>query len=294
MVRISSKLKIKKAVIPAAGLGTRFLPWTKAMPKEMLPIIDKPVIQYIVEECVDAGIKEIIIVTGYHKRAIEDHFDRLVNLEGQLKKQGKTDKAAMVRKIAQLANFIYVRQKGPYGNATPVLTAQAVIDNQPFVVLWGDQFIFAQPSRLKQCLKVFNQYQCPVISAMKVSDIQKKTSGIGRIEPFRDNIYLLKEIVEKPEVKKAPSDLMVSGAYIFPPEIFPILAKLKPGKNNELWLVDAINQLCRKTRCLAVEIKGGKFYDTGNKLAYCKTVVDFMLKDKEIGKKMKEYLKSKV
>jgi len=291
---VGKKLQVKKAVISAAGIGSRFLPWTKAMPKEMLPIVDKPVIQYIVEECVGAGIEQIIIVTDSRKRAIEDHFDFAPQLEHQLKKAGKKRALAEVRKIAKMADFVYVRQKGPYGNATPVLAAKSLVDNEPFVTLWGDQFFWATPSRLKQCLAAFKKYQCPLFSALKVDDYQKKTSGIGKIEDFEDNIYLLEKIVEKPGPDKAPSDLMVSGVYLFTPDIFPILEKLKPGRDNELWLVDAINELCQKRQCLAVEILGGQFYDTGNKLAYHKTVVDFMLRDGEIGKEMKIYLKNKL
>jgi len=260
----------------------------------MLPIVDKPVIQYIVEECVSAGIEQIIIVTDSRKRAIEDHFDFAPQLEHQLKKAGKKKALGQVRKIAKMADFVYVRQKGPYGNATPVLAAKSLIDSEPFVALWGDQFFWAKPSRLKQCLVAFKKYQCPLFSALRVDDYQKKTSGIGKIEDFADNIYLLKKIVEKPGPDKAPSDLMVSGVYLFTPDIFPILEKLKPGRDNELWLVDAVNELCQMRQCLAVEIKGGQFYDTGNKLAYHKTVVDFMLRDSDIGGEMEEYLRSKL
>lgn len=291
---MSNSKKITRAVISAAGIGSRFLPWTKAMPKEMLPIVDKPVIQYIVEECVEAGIKQIIIVTDSRKRAIEDHFDFCPQLEEQLKKAGKTRALKEVRRLARMADFIYVRQKGPYGNATPVLSVKKLVDNEPFVVLWGDQFIWARPSRLTQCLQVFEKYQCPVFSALKVGDEQKKTSGIGKIECLKNNIYSLKKIIEKPGVDGEPSNLMVSGAYILTPDIFPILENLKPGKDGELWLIDGLNKLCKKRRCLAVEIVGGKFSDTGNKLAYHKTVVDFMLRDSEIGGEMVEYLRSKL
>ncbi|NMC36377.1 UTP--glucose-1-phosphate uridylyltransferase [Candidatus Beckwithbacteria bacterium] len=286
--------KIKKAIIPAAGIGSRFLPWTKAMPKEMLPIINKPVIQYVVEECVEAGIEEIIIVTDSRKRSIEDHFDYAPLLEDQLEKAGKQQQLAEIRKIADMADFIYIRQKGPYGNATPVISSRRAVGNEPFVVVWGDQFTWAQPSRLKQCLDVFNAHQCPTFAAIKVNDEQKKHAGIGRLEPFEDNVFTLKEIVEKPGAENAPSDIMVSGAYLFTPDVFPILENLQPGKGGELWLVDAINQLCRQQQCLAVEIRDGRFQDTGNKLAYHKTVVDFMLEDPEIGEAIKEYFKAKI
>jgi UTP--glucose-1-phosphate uridylyltransferase len=286
--------KIKKAVIPAAGIGSRFLPWTKAVPKEMLPIVDKPVIQYVVEECVGAGIEEIIIVTDSRKRAIEDHFDYTPELEAKLETAGKKDQAKQLRQIADMADFIYVRQKGPYGNATPVLAAERTVGNEPFVVLWGDQFIWAKPSRLKQTISVFERYGCPVFSAQKVDKEQTKYCGVGRVKPFKNNVSILEGIVEKPGPDKAPSDLMVSGVYLFTPEIFNILRMLEPGKDGEYWLVDGINELCRHRQCLSVEVANGIFYDTGNKLAYHKTVTDFMLRDPEIGDKMKQYLKQKL
>jgi UTP--glucose-1-phosphate uridylyltransferase len=298
--------KITKAVIPAAGIGSRFLPWTKAMPKEMLPIIDKPVIQYIVEECVEAGIEEIIIITDSRKRAIEDHFDFMPQLEDQLRKAGKKIQLQKVRRVAKLADFVYIRQKGPYGNGTPVLEAQKVVGNEPFVVLWGDQFIWAKPSRLKQCLSAYQEYNCPVFAGLKVDDERKKSSGIARVTPLKKNkkqvyskvgkgtLYKLHEIVEKPGPENAPSDLMASGVYIFTPEIFPILAKTKPGRDGEIWLVDAINKLAKKRPCLVCEVSGGRFQDTGNKLSYHKTVIDFMLEDQEIGEQIKLYMQEKL
>ena len=285
---------VKKAIIPAAGLGTRFLPWTKAMPKEMLPIVDKPVIQYVVEECVKSGIEEIIIVTSWRKRAMEDYFDYLPELEWHLKQQGKTELLAEIRKIAEMAHFIFIRQKGPYGNATPVLSAKRAIGNEPFVVLWGDQFFYAEPPRLKQCLSVFEKYQAPVIAGIRVGDEELKKRGVCKIKPFRQGIYKLLALVEKPGPEKAPSNLAACGSYVLTPDIFPILENLKPGKGGEIWLVDAISQLCRKRRVLVCELENGHLYDAGNKLNYHKTVVDFMLRDKEIGKEMKEYLKEKI
>lgn len=287
-------MKIKKVIIPCAGIGSRFLPWTKVMPKEMLPIIDKPVIHYIVEECVEAGIEEIIIVTDSRKKAIEDYFDRAPQLEDELKQMGKLDRLAKITDIHKMAEFIYVRQKGPYGNATPVKECKNVVGNEPFAVLWGDQFIWAKPSRLRQCLDVYEKYGQATFSALKVNDEQKKHCGVGRVEKLKGNIYNLTEIVEKPGAEKAPSDLMVSGVYIFNPDIFPILDKLEQGKEGEYWLVDAINELCKSQECKAVEIKNGRFQDTGNKLAYHKTVADFMLEDPEIGKEMKDYIREKL
>lgn len=288
-------MKVTKAVIPAAGLGTRFLPWTKVIPKEMLPVGDKPAIQYVVEECVLSGIKDIIIVTSYHKRAIEDYFDYLPELERFLKQQGKTEKLKEVRRAAEMANFIFVRQKGPYGNATPVISAQKAIGDEPFAVLWGDQFFVAQPPRLRQCLKVFDQYQSSIVSGIKAQGDEYYKRGICDLgKKLKKGIFKLKKIVEKPGPEKAPSDLAAYGTYVFTPDIFKYLNQLKPGKSGELWLVDAISALCKQSQVLAVELKRAQLYDVGNKLNYYKTVTDFMLKDKEIGLQMKKYLKTKL
>jgi UTP--glucose-1-phosphate uridylyltransferase len=285
-------MKIRKAVIPAAGYGTRFLPMTKASPKEMLPIIDKPVIQYVVEEAVAAGIEDIIIITGYNKRAIEDHFDHTLELENYLQKCGKLEQLEEIRKIARLANFIYIRQKGPYGNATPVLNAEPVIGNEPFAVLWGDEFIYADPPRLKQMIEVFDKYQNPVISGVRVKKESLNKYGIARIKPIEDKIFEVEEIIEKPEPGQAPSDLATHGAYILTPDIFAALKNLKPGKGGELWLVDAINALRQNHKIYAREIENGKYYDTGNKLEYLKANVEFGLTRKDINGEFRKFLKS--
>ncbi|MBZ1348618.1 MAG: UTP--glucose-1-phosphate uridylyltransferase [Candidatus Nealsonbacteria bacterium] len=288
--------KVKKAIIPAAGWGTRFLPATKAMPKEMLPIVDKPIIQYVVEETVAAGIKDIVIVTGWQKRAIEDHFDNSSELERHLRNKGKKKELAQIRKIAQLANFIYIRQKGKcYGNAIPVLTAKAVIDNEPFAVLWGDEFIMAQPPRLTQMLETYEKYKGAIISAVRIeTKDQVSRYGIADIEPVQENVFKIKRIVEKPLPSQAPSNLAAHGAYILPPEIFDIIKKLKPGKDKEIWLVDAINELIKTGfPVYGCEIKNGKYYDTGNKLEYLKTVLEFSLQRPEFSKELKKYLRQK-
>jgi len=285
-----TKKKITKAVIPAAGFGTRFLPQTKAMPKEMLPIVDKPVIQYVVEEAVESGIEDIVMVTGWHKRAVEDHFDYPFELEVRLEEWGKADKLKEVRRIADLANFIYVRQKGPYGNATPVLSAQKVIDGDPFVVLWGDEFILSDPPRTKQCIEVFEKYGDPVISGIKVEDVSRY--GIAKVKHIEKNVYQLFDLIEKPTVKEAPSNLAAHGCYVLTPDIFPVLKGLKPGKGGELWLVDGIRELMKIRPVYVCEIEDGKYYDTGNKLEYLKTVIEIALTHKEVGKDLKKYLKS--
>ncbi|MDR3642339.1 MAG: UTP--glucose-1-phosphate uridylyltransferase GalU [Candidatus Doudnabacteria bacterium] len=286
------QLKIRKAIIPAAGFGTRFLPATKAMPKEMLPIVDKPIIQYVVEEAVASGIEDIVIVTGWHKRSIEDHFDYPFELEKRLLEAGKQQQADQVRKIAEMANFIYVRQKGPYGNGTPILNARRVIGNEPFAILWGDEFIYSTPPRLKQMMDVWDKYGAANISAVRVPDEAVNKYGIAAVSDVAPGVFKINQITEKPAVGKAPSNLATHGAYIMPPELFDILSKTKTGKDGELWLVDAINQLAKQRDVYAVEIQNGKYYDTGNKLEYLKAVVEFGLKHDELKHEFAAYLKN--
>jgi len=287
--------KITKVVIPAAGWGTRFLPQTKAVPKEMLPIIDKPAIQYVVEEAVASGIKDVIIVTSSQKKAIENHFDRSVELEDYLKSNNKDKELEEIKKISNLANFIYVRQSGEfYGNAIPVLASESAVKNEPFAVLWGDEFIMANPPRLAQMMEVYEKYKGAIISAVRVeTDDQLSRYGIGDLEKVNGNVFKIKQIVEKPGPALAPSHLAVHGAYILPPEIFNIIKKLKPGKGGEIWLVDAINELIKiGYPVYACEIENAKYYDTGNKIEYLKTVVDFAIQHPEFGEEFKRYLKN--
>lgn len=285
--------KIKKAVIPVAGFGTRFLPVTKAMPKEMLPIIDKPVIQYIVEEAVASGIEDIILVTGASKRAIEDHFDYNYELQSWLKKQGKEDQREEIKKIADLANFIYIRQKGPYGNGTPILNAKKIIGDEPFAVIWGDDLFINKKGepRLKQLIKVFNKYQDPVLTAIKIDDEGTKKYGVIDGIKVEDKVYQIKKIIEKPGPAKAPSRIGTIGAYILTPDIFESLEKTKIGKGNELWLVDAIFNLS-KNRPLYAALVDGTFYDTGSKLGWLQANVDFALEREDLKPDFKKYLKS--
>ncbi|MFH1088890.1 MAG: UTP--glucose-1-phosphate uridylyltransferase [Candidatus Uhrbacteria bacterium] len=288
-------MKIRKAVIPAAGLGTRFLPATKAMPKEMLTIIDKPVIQYVVEEAVASGIEDIILITGGNKRAIEDHFDNPSDeLINQLTKSGKLKLLDEVKKIAEMANFIYIRQKGPYGNGTPVLNAEPVIENEPFAVLWGDEFIHSNPPRLAQMMEVYEKYPGVVISGVEITNKDYLSRyGIADLEPVEGNIFKIKKIVEKPKPEEAPSNIATHGAYILPPEIFPALRSLSPGKDGEIWLVDAINLLRKEgVPIYTVVVKDGHYYDTGNKLEYLKTVIEFGLKHPDLEKDLRAYLKT--
>lgn len=285
---------IRKAVITAAGWGTRFLPATKAIPKEMLPVVDKPVIQYVVEEAVASGIKDIVIITGWQKRAIEDHFDRSLELERHLNARGKKKELSEIRKIAELANFIYIRQKGEkYGNAVPILAAQPSVDGEPFVYTWGDEFILANPPRISQMIEVYKKYPGIVISAIRVPRKHLSRYGIAEIQPIEKNIFKIKKIVEKPQPEKAPSNLATHGAYILPPEIFSVIKKLKPGKDGEIWLVDAINELIKKgVPAYACEIKNASYCDIGNKFEFLKTSVELALKRPEFASDFKKYLKN--
>lgn len=287
-------MRITKAIIPAAGLGTRFLPATKSMPKEMLPIVDKPIIQYVVEEAVAAGIQDIIIVTGWHKRAVEDYFDYPFELEKRLEETGKKKELEEMRRIAEMANFIYLRQKGPYGNATPVYCARHLLEQgEDFVVMWGDEFIYAKPPRLTQMIKVYEQLGGAVISAVRVDRKDVGRYGIAEVKKIKDNIFKIKKIIEKPKPAQAPSNLAAHGAYILPGKIFPILQELKPGRGGEMWLPDAIDALIKTGYPVyACEIKNGRYYDTGNKLEYLKANIDFGLRRKDLAPGLKKYLNS--
>lgn len=286
--------KIRKAVIPAAGFGTRFLPQTKAMPKEMLPIVDKPVIQHVVEEAVESGIKDIIIVTGALKRAIEDHFDSPnADLIKNLEAGGKEKLLEMTRAISEMANFIYIRQKGLYGNGTPVLSAESVIEDEFFAVLWGDEFIYSTPPRLSQMIEVHEKYGGAVISGVRIEKKEDlKRYGIAEVEEVEGNIFKIKKIVEKPDPEDAPSNLATHGAYILPPEIFGILKDQKPGTGGEIYLPEAIDELIKTGYPVyACEIENGKYYDTGNKLEYMKTVVQFAINHEDISEDFRKFLK---
>lgn len=286
--------KIRKVIIPAAGFGTRFLPQTKAMPKEMLPIVDKPVIQYVVEEAVASGIEDVVIVTGALKRAIEDHFD-VPNAEliKNLQNGGKEKLLEDIQRISEMANFIYIRQKGPYGNGTPVLSAAPAIDNETFAVVWGDEFIYSTPPRLAQMIRVYEKYGGAVISAVRIKNKEDlRRYGIAKVTPVAGNVFKIEKIVEKPEPEDAPSDLATHGAYILPPQIFDILRNQKLEKDGELYLSVAIDNLIKTGYPVyACEIQNGKYYDTGNKIEYLKTVVEFGLMHKDINGEFRKFLK---
>jgi UTP--glucose-1-phosphate uridylyltransferase len=286
--------KITKVVIPAAGFGTRFLPQTKAMPKEMLPVVDKPVIQYVVEEAVNSGVDNIIIVTGANKRAIEDHFDvPNEDLIKNLMAGNKEHVLKNIRKISEMANFIYIRQKGPYGNGTPILAAEPVIEDEPFAILWGDEFIHSKPPRLKQMIDVYEKYGGIVISGVEIHQKEDlKRYGIAELEHIEGNVHKIKRIVEKPTAEEAPSNIATHGGYIVPPDIFSALKRLTPGKGGEIWLTDAINLLKNEgVPVYTVVIENGRYFDTGNKFEYLKTVIEFALQHEEIKGEFTQFLK---
>jgi UTP--glucose-1-phosphate uridylyltransferase len=291
--------KITKAVIPAAGFGTRFLPQTKAMPKEMLPIVDRPVIQYVVEELVEAGIKDIFIVTGYHKRGIEDHFDAPnLDLIENLKMGGEKKKHLLeeVEKISNMANFVYVRQKGPYGNGTPLLNVKHLIGDEPFIYTWSDDFIKAEPNRFKQLIAMYEKYDASCMASLRATkDEDYDRYGFAGGEEVEPGVIDCEVIVEKPGKENAPSDLANVSGYLFTPDIFnyldEALSNLKEG--DELYYNDALKLMLRDgKKVMAVQIKDGKYYDTGNKLEYLKTVVEFALEHKDLNGEFREYLKS--
>jgi len=284
---------IRKLVIPVAGLGTRFLPATKAQPKEMLPVVDKPIIQYVVEDAVRAGITDIIMVTGPSKRAVEDHFSPNYELINLLKKQGKEDIAEEVKKIADLANFIFIRQKGPYGNGTPVLCAKNFIGDEPFAVMWGDEFFYApKKPTLKQVIDVFEKYGDPVLAAHEISDEDTKKYAVIDGKEVENGVFQLEDIVEKPGPEKAPSRYAIfgGGGYVLTPDIFAALEKTKIGRSGELWLSDAFFKLMKK-RPIYAKLVDGIYYDTGSKFGYIKANVDFALRDKQLGPELRKYLK---
>jgi len=284
--------KIRKAVIPAAGYGTRFLPATKSTPKEMLPIVDKPVIQYVVEEAVASGIEDIIIITGANKRSIEDHFDHSLQLENYLEKAQKNEYLQQIQNIAQMANFIYIRQKGAYGNGTPVLNAERVIGDEPFAVLWGDEFITGNPPRLQQMMDVYEKYERPVISGVRINKKEDLSRyGIADVNQVENNVFEINKIIEKPEPNQAPSNLATHGAYILTPDIFDALKQQGPGKGGEVWLVDGINMLKEKGPIYTCEIKNGRYYDCGNVEEYLKTNVAMALQRDDIKDSFSDFIK---
>jgi UTP--glucose-1-phosphate uridylyltransferase len=282
--------KIRKGVIPAAGLGTRFLPATKAVPKELLPIVDKPTIQYIVEEAVASGIEEIILITARGKGGIEDHFDVSVELEETLKKQKKEDLLRLVRDISEMVRVVAIRQKEPKGLGHAVLCAQEAVGEEPFAVLLGDDIVDADPPCLAQMIEVSRQKGGGVIALLRVPETETNLYGIIRGEQMGERIYQITEMVEKPEPNQAPSNLAVIGRYILPPEIFPIIENTAPGKGGEIQLTDALQELARRTPLYGYEFMGDR-YDAGDKIGYLQANIAFALKRPEMAARLKKFLK---
>ncbi|HCU7545736.1 TPA: UTP--glucose-1-phosphate uridylyltransferase GalU [Staphylococcus aureus] len=283
--------KIKKAIIPAAGLGTRFLPATKAMPKEMLPILDKPTIQYIVEEAARAGIEEIIIVTGRHKRAIEDHFDSQKELEMVLKEKGKSELLEKVQYSTELANIFYVRQKEQKGLGHAISSARQFIGNEPFAVLLGDDIVESEVPAVKQLIDVYEETGHSVIGVQEVPEADTHRYGI--IDPLTKNgrQYEVKKFVEKPAQGTAPSNLAIMGRYVLTPEIFDYLKTQKEGAGNEIQLTDAIERMNNDNQVYAYDFEGER-YDVGEKLGFVKTTIEYALKDDSMREELTRFIKA--
>ncbi len=282
-------MKVRKAIIPAAGLGTRFLPATKAQPKEMLPIVDKPALQYIIEEAVESGIEEILIITGRNKKSIEDHFDKSVELELELEKSGKLELLEQVRKISEMANIHYIRQKEPKGLGHAIYCARYFIGNEPFAVLLGDDIVYAQKPCLKQMIDVYNEYRTTILGVQKVSDDDVSKYGIVDVKQIEDRVYKVKGLVEKPAMKDAPSNMAILGRYIISPEIFGILEQTEPGKGGEIQLTDGLKALAQREAMYAYDFEGRR-YDVGDKQGFLEATVEYALRNTELREEFLNYL----
>lgn len=281
--------KIKKAIIAVAGSGTRLLPATKAMPKEMLPIVDKPVIQLVVEELVAAGIEDIIFVTRWDKKPLEDHFDYSTALEDDLRKNGKEERYEQVHRIAEMANFIHVRQKGPYGNGTPVLSAASLVDDEPFVYCFGDDLVKSEVSFTKQMVDEYNQHGFPMIGVQEVA--KEEVVKYGIVAPISDTDLRLTDIIEKPSIEEAPSQLADFGRMILNQEIINILKETSLGKGNELWIIDAIRNYIKKGGTFyAKKIENGQWITTGDPLNYMMAILTYAIDRPDIGAQLKQYM----
>jgi UTP--glucose-1-phosphate uridylyltransferase len=285
-------MTVRKGVFPAAGLGTRFLPATKAQPKEMLPLVDKPTIQYVVEEAVASGLSEIVIVTGRNKRAIEDHFDAAFELEYYLNDRGKVEELAQIKTISELASVSYVRQKEPLGLGHAILCARPLVADEPFAVFLGDDIIGgAHTPCMRQLLDVFERYGGPVIAVERVAWERLHQYGVIAGRPVGDNVYEITDLVEKPRAQDAPSDLAIIGRYVLTPDIFGILAETSADTRGEIQLTDALRTLRRRRPMYAVAFEG-KRYDTGDKLGFLKATVEFALARPDLADDFRAYLKS--
>lgn len=282
-------MKIRKAIIPAAGLGTRFLPATKAQPKEMLPIVDKPAIQYIVEEAIESGIEDIIIVTGRNKRAIEDHFDKSVELEMMLAESGKNELLKIVQTVSNLADVHYIRQKQPLGLGHAVLCARKFIGDEPFALLLGDDIISSEPPCLMQMMRLYEEVRTSVIAVQEVPWDEVDRYGIISPDGEEGGVRYIDDLVEKPDLAQAPSNMAVIGRYVIEPQIFDILEKQPPGRGGEIQLTDAL-RVMNKEKKMAAFRQTGQRYDTGDKLGYIEATIEFALKRQDLAPHLKSYL----
>lgn len=285
-------MKVKKAIIPAAGLGTRFLPATKAQPKEMLPIVDKPTIQYIIEEAVASGIEEILIITGRNKKCIEDHFDKSIELELELEKAGKSELLELVRNISDMVDIHYIRQKEPKGLGHAIHCAKTFVGNEPFAVLLGDDVVDSETPCLKQLLDCYSEYNTTILGVQTVEKENVSKYGIVDGIHIEDRVYKVKNLVEKPSMEESPSNVAILGRYVITPEIFNILENTKPGKNGEIQLTDALKTLASKEAMYAYNFEG-KRYDVGDKLGFLQATIEFALKKEELRGDFIDYLNTK-
>lgn len=283
--------KVIKVIIPVGGFGTRFLPATKAQPKEMLPVVDKPVIQYLVEEAVASGIEQVVLVTGKGKRAIEDHFDFALELESYLESRGKSDMAKKVRDISSMAVFSYVRQKEPKGIGDAILqAAHMMIDGEPIAVMSGDDIIDGKEPALKQLIKIYEKYKAPVVALHKIPMKDVHKYGVIKGKEVSKGLWQISGVVEKPKQEKSPSNLMIISKYVLTPKVFEHLAKTKPAPNGEVYVTEAVdNYIKAGGKFYGYEVEGD-YYDCGDKLGFMKAVVNFGLKHADIGKEFRNYL----
>jgi UTP--glucose-1-phosphate uridylyltransferase len=282
-------MKVRKAIIPAAGLGTRFLPATKAQPKEMLPIVDKPTLQYIIEEAVESGIEEILIITGRNKKSIEDHFDKSIELELELETKGKYDLLAEVRRISDMVNIHYIRQKEPKGLGHAIYCAKSFIGDEPFAVLLGDDIVYADKPCLKQMIEAYDEYKTSVLGVQEVAKEDVCKYGIVDGEHIEGRVYRVKDLVEKPTVEDAPSNVAILGRYIINPAIFEILEHTKPGKGGEIQLTDALKELAQQEAMYAYSFEGRR-YDVGDKQGFLEATVEFALRREDLREEFLKYL----
>ncbi|HEX2926705.1 MAG TPA: UTP--glucose-1-phosphate uridylyltransferase GalU [Ruminiclostridium sp.] len=286
-------MKVRKAIIPAAGLGTRFLPATKAQPKEMIPIVDKPTIQYIVEEAAAAGIEDILIISGRNKRAIEDHFDKSYELEEELHRKGKQELLSVVEGISKIANIHYIRQKEAKGLGHAIYCAKSFIGNEPFAVMLGDDIVDSPVPCIKQLIDVYTEYQTTILGVQKVPLQDVTKYGVIGGNQIDERVYKVRDLVEKPEVEQAPSNIAILGRYIISPRIFEFLETATPGKNGEIWLTDALQKLMEQEAMYAFDFEGDR-YDVGDRIGFLKATVEFALKREELKDEFEAFLKRRL